>query len=86
MVGSIGIGYWLNFGFKSRRTKGLFRIVVVALLGSGIWASGFANQLNYSHNKLPEMLDFKDSGSCFASPFVWSSSMDCWMLYFKAWY
>ncbi|KAL5738865.1 hypothetical protein ACOSP7_031626 [Xanthoceras sorbifolium] len=70
MVGSIGIGYLLDFSFKSRRTRGLVGIAVVALLGSAIWAGGFANQLNYSHDKLPEKLDFKDSGSNFAGPFV----------------
>ena len=50
MVGSIGIGYWLDFSFKSRRTGGLFGIAVVALLGSDILVGGFANQLNYTHN------------------------------------
>ncbi|TXG52157.1 hypothetical protein EZV62_021326 [Acer yangbiense] len=70
IVGSIGIGYLLDFSFNSRRTRGLFGIAVVALLGSVICAGGFANQLKYSHSKLPEKLDFKDSGSGFAGPFV----------------
>ncbi|KAA0045379.1 UNC93-like protein 1 [Cucumis melo var. makuwa] len=51
MVGSIGIGYILDFSFKSRRTRGLFGVSLVALLGTGIWAGGLANQLRYSRNK-----------------------------------
>ncbi|XP_022151338.1 UNC93-like protein 1 [Momordica charantia] len=69
MVGSVGIGYILDFSFKSRRTRGLFGIGVVALLGTGIWAGGLANQLRYSRHKLPDKLDFKDSGSDFVGPF-----------------
>ncbi|TXG67739.1 hypothetical protein EZV62_009014 [Acer yangbiense] len=34
MVGSIGIGYWLDFNVKGRRTRGLFGIAVFALLDS----------------------------------------------------
>ena len=86
MVGSIGIGYWLDFSFKSRRTRGLFGIAVVALLGSGILAGGFANQLNFSHNKLPEKLDFKDSGSCFAGPFVLCFMQSCLHLWIAGCY
>lgn len=69
MVGSVGIGYILDFSFKSRRTRGLFGISVVALLGTGIWAGGLANQLRYSRQKLPDKLDFKESGSDFGGPF-----------------
>lgn len=70
MVGSFGIGYIMDFSFKSRRKRGLLGIAVVAVLGSAIWGGGLANQLRYSQNELPEKLDFKDSGSDFAGPFV----------------
>ncbi|KAL5568065.1 hypothetical protein UlMin_024640 [Ulmus minor] len=71
MLGSIGIGYLMDFSFKSRRTRGLFGIGVVALLGTAIWGGGLGNQLKYSRNNLPaDRLDFKDSGSDFAGPFV----------------
>ncbi|KAG6576610.1 UNC93-like protein 2, partial [Cucurbita argyrosperma subsp. argyrosperma] len=69
MVGSVGIGYILDFSFKSRRARGLFGIGVVALLGTGIWAGGLANQLRYSRQNLLDKLDFKDSGSDFVGPF-----------------
>lgn len=70
MVGSIGMGYIMDFSFKSRRKRGFLGICVVATLGSVIWGGGLANQLKYSQDKLPEKLDFKDSGSVFAGPFV----------------
>ncbi|KAJ8748132.1 hypothetical protein K2173_012599 [Erythroxylum novogranatense] len=70
MLGSAGIGYLLDFSFKSRRMRGFFGIGVVALLGTAIWGGGLANQLNYSHHNIPPSLDFKDSGSSFAGPFV----------------
>ena len=69
MVGSVGIGYILDFSFKSRRTRGLFGISLVALLGTGIWAGGLANQLRYSRHNVLDKLDFKDSGSDFVGPF-----------------
>lgn len=70
MLGSVGIGYLMDFSFKSRRMRGFVGIGVVALLSTAIWAGGLANQLNYSHHDLPQTLDFKDSGSAFAGPFV----------------
>ncbi|KAK4792725.1 hypothetical protein SAY86_023160 [Trapa natans] len=70
MLGSVGIGYILDFSFSSRRTRGFVGIGVVAILGTAIWGGGLANQVKYSHNNLPEKLDFKDSGSAFAGPFV----------------
>ncbi|KAH9780476.1 UNC93-like protein 1 [Citrus sinensis] len=70
MLGSVGIGYIFDFSFPTRRKRGFVGIVVVALLGSAIWAGGLANQLNYSHDKPPAKLDFKNSGSDFAGPFV----------------
>ncbi|XP_071725242.1 UNC93-like protein 1 [Rutidosis leptorrhynchoides] len=71
MIGSIGIGYVLDFSFKSRRMRGFVGIGVVALLGTGIWAGGLANQLTYSRHDVPDVkLDFKESGSDFAGPFV----------------
>ncbi|XWS65300.1 hypothetical protein CRYUN_Cryun05aG0081200 [Craigia yunnanensis] len=68
MLGSIGIGYVLDFSFQSRRMRGFVRIGVVALLGSAIWGGGLANQLPYSHDHPPKKLDFKESA--FAGPFV----------------
>ncbi|XP_021909094.1 UNC93-like protein 1 [Carica papaya] len=71
MVGSFAIGYVLDFSFRSRRRRGFVGICLVALLGTGIWAGGLVNQLTYSFNDLPEnRLDFKDSGSDFAGPFL----------------
>ncbi|KAF5743421.1 UNC93-like protein 1 [Tripterygium wilfordii] len=70
MVGSVGIGYVLDFSCKSRRSRGFLGIGVVALLGTAIWGGGLANQFNYSHDHLPQRLDFKDSGANFAGPFV----------------
>ncbi|XP_071725236.1 UNC93-like protein 1, partial [Rutidosis leptorrhynchoides] len=71
MIGSIGIGYVLDFSFKSRRMRGFVGIGVVALLGTGIWVGGLASQLTYSRDNIPEVkLDFKDSWSDFAGPFV----------------
>ena len=68
MLGSIGIGYVLDFSFQSRRMRGFVGIGVVALLGSAIWGGGLANQLPYSHDHPPKKLDFKESA--FAGPFV----------------
>lgn len=71
MLGSIGVGYLMDFSFQSRRARGFFGIGVVALLSTAIWGGGLANQLRYSRNDLPaEKLDFKNSGSDFAGPFV----------------
>lgn len=70
MLGSIGIGYIMDFSFKSRRTRGFAGITVVSIVGTAIWVGGLVNQLPYSRGDLPEKLDFKDSGSDFAGPFV----------------
>ena len=70
MIGSVMIGYIMDFSFKSRRVRGLVGIGVVALLGTGIWVGGLVNQLGYSRHDKPTRLDFKDSGSDFAGPFV----------------
>ncbi|PQM41278.1 UNC93-like protein 1 [Prunus yedoensis var. nudiflora] len=70
MLGSIGIGYIMDFSFKSRRTRGFAGITVVGIVGTAIWVGGLVNQLTYSRDDLPEKLDFKDSGSDFAGPFV----------------
>nr|XP_010934056.1 UNC93-like protein 1 [Elaeis guineensis] len=70
MLGSFGIGYFLDFSFKSRRTRGLMGIGAVAVLGTAIWAGGLANQLRYTNGKWEDPLDFKDSGGRFAGPFV----------------
>ncbi|XP_057489789.1 UNC93-like protein 1 [Actinidia eriantha] len=70
MIGSVMTGYIMDFSFKSRRVRGLVGIGVVALLGTGIWVGGLVNQLGYSREDKPARLDFKDSGSDFAGPFV----------------
>ncbi|XP_072958371.1 UNC93-like protein 1 [Typha angustifolia] len=69
MLGSMGIGYLLDFSFKSRRRRGYFGIGVVAVLGTAIWAGGLANQLRYTGGKSLNELDFKD-GREYAGPFV----------------
>ncbi|KAI3918468.1 hypothetical protein MKX01_041788 [Papaver californicum] len=70
MLGSVGIGYIFDYSFESRRNRGFIGIGVVALLSTGIWAGGLANQLTYSSEDLPEKLDFKISESGYAGPFV----------------
>ncbi|XP_068635413.1 UNC93-like protein 1 [Aristolochia californica] len=70
MIGSVAIGYVLDFSFKSRRTRGIVGIIAVAVLGTAIWGGGLAFQLNYTHDDLPKKLDFKKSGSEYAGPFV----------------
>ncbi|XP_019195058.1 PREDICTED: UNC93-like protein 1 [Ipomoea nil] len=70
MVGSVFIGFIMDFSFKSRRTRGLVGITVVAILGTAIWAGGLASQVKYSRDDMPDnKLDFKD-GSDFAGRFV----------------
>jgi MFS family permease len=71
MLGSVGIGYIMDFSFQSRRMRGFVGISVVAVLGTAIWAGGLANQLRYSRSHtLENLLDFKDSGADYAGPFV----------------
>ncbi|WOG92729.1 hypothetical protein DCAR_0312004 [Daucus carota subsp. sativus] len=70
MLGSVMVGYIMDFSFKSRRMRGLAGITVVGILGTAIWGGGLAHQLGYSRGDKPEKLDFKDSGSAFAGPFV----------------
>lgn len=71
MVGSVGIGYVLDFGFESRRKRGFFGVFLVAFLGTGIWSGGLVNQLRYSRNDLlDKLLDFKDTRSDFVGPFL----------------
>ncbi|CAL0327533.1 unnamed protein product [Lupinus luteus] len=67
MLGSVGIGYIMDFSFKSRRKRGIVGICVVGVLGSSIWGGAIANQIQ---RNIHETLDFKDSGSHFAGPFV----------------
>ncbi|KAL8538259.1 hypothetical protein ACS0TY_000293 [Phlomoides rotata] len=70
MIGSVFIGYVMDFSFKSRRARGLLGIGIVSVFGMAIWGGGLANQLDYSRHNLPsEKLDFKD-GHHFAGPFV----------------
>lgn len=74
MIGSVMIGHIMDFSFKSRRTRGLAGIGVVAVLGTGIWIGGLFNQRGYNYDDVQEktvkVLDFKNSGSDFAGPFV----------------
>ncbi|XP_058085017.1 UNC93-like protein 1 [Magnolia sinica] len=70
MLGSVAIGYVLDFSFKSRRMRGFVGIGIVGLLGTAIWGGGLANQLNYTREDKPEPLDFKSSGNDYAGPFV----------------
>lgn len=70
MLGSVGIGYLMDFSFQSRRKRGFLGIVTVGLLGTAIWGGGLANQLRYSRDHVPEKLDFKDSGRVYAGPFL----------------
>lgn len=70
MLGSVGIGYLLDFSFESRRKRGFLGVVVVGLLGTAIWGGGLANQLRYSKDHVPKKLDFKDSGGAYAGPFL----------------
>uniref|UniRef100_A0A0A9E7V7 UNC93-like protein 1 n=1 Tax=Arundo donax TaxID=35708 RepID=A0A0A9E7V7_ARUDO len=69
MLGSAGIGYFLDFGFSSRRKRGLVGVAAVAVLGTAIWGGGLANQLRYKDGKLPDLIDFKD-GHRYAGPFL----------------
>ncbi|KAG5617396.1 hypothetical protein H5410_017220 [Solanum commersonii] len=72
MIGSVLIGFIMDYSFKSRKARGLVGIIVVGLLSTAIWGGGFAKQLTYSHDDVPNhivLLDFKD-GSKFAGPFV----------------
>lgn len=70
MLGSVGIGYVLDFSFPSRKVRGYVGILLVALLGTAVWGGGLAHQLTYTREKLPEKLDFKNSHSDYAGPFV----------------
>ncbi|KAL3714823.1 hypothetical protein ACJRO7_006686 [Eucalyptus globulus] len=70
ILGSIGIGYVLDFSLPSRKMRGYIGIAIVALLGTAIWGGGLATQLKYSRHNLPKKLDFKDAGSDYAGPFV----------------
>ncbi|KAL6885520.1 hypothetical protein ACP4OV_010299 [Aristida adscensionis] len=75
MVGSAGIGYFLDFSFSSRRKRGLVGVVIVAVIGTAIWGGGLANQLKYSidikggKNVIDNPIDFKD-GHRYAGPFL----------------
>ncbi|CAL5034099.1 unnamed protein product [Urochloa decumbens] len=69
MIGSAGIGYFLDFGFASCRKRGLIAVAVVAVLGTAIWGGGLANQLRYKDGKWQDLIDFKD-GRRYAGPFL----------------
>ncbi|KAL3846044.1 hypothetical protein ACJIZ3_003447 [Penstemon smallii] len=69
MIGSVFIGYVMDFSFKSRRARGLLGVGVVAVFGTAIWGGGLAKQLDYTRHDLPIKMDFKE-GPDFAGPFV----------------
>lgn len=70
MLGSVGIGYVMDFSFPSKRMRGFVGIGVVATLGTAIWAGGLVEQRKYIHHLPAELLDFKDSGSKYVGPFL----------------
>jgi len=70
MLGSVAIGYVLDFSYESRKKRGLLGVAIVAVLGTVVWGGGLANQLRYTREKPLQEIDFKDSGSAFAGPFV----------------
>ncbi|KAI3808254.1 hypothetical protein L1987_24203 [Smallanthus sonchifolius] len=78
MFGSVMIGQIMDFSFKSRRTRGLAGISVVAVLGTRIWVGGLFNQRGYNYHDIRNMtlklIDFKNSGGDLAGPFVLYSS------------
>lgn len=67
MLGSVAIGYVMDFSFKSRRKRGVVGVCVVALLASATWGGALANQIK---RDLGVIMDFKDSGSSYAGPFL----------------
>ncbi|XP_040379597.1 UNC93-like protein 1 [Oryza brachyantha] len=70
MLGSAAIGYFLDFGFASRRKRGLFGVAAVAVFGTAIWGGGLANQLRYTDgNWNDKLIDFRD-GRRYAGPFL----------------
>ncbi|KAL6885553.1 hypothetical protein ACP4OV_010332 [Aristida adscensionis] len=63
IVGAAGVGCFLDFGFSSRRKRGLVGVVVVGVVGTAIWGGGLANQLRYikaGKNVMDNPIDFKD--------------------------
>ncbi|KAL5719296.1 hypothetical protein ACHQM5_012095 [Ranunculus cassubicifolius] len=71
MMGSIGIGYVLDYSSQNRRTRGYIGIGIVAVCSTAIWAGGLANQLAYPHKlEGADKIDFVKSGSDYAGPFV----------------
>ncbi|KAF5947446.1 hypothetical protein HYC85_013403 [Camellia sinensis] len=81
MIGSLVIGYIIDFSFKSRRVRGLVSVGIVGLVGTGIWVGGLVNQLKYWRHDLPKRLDFKDSGSEFAGLLVLARFTGSWVLW-----
>ncbi|XP_037449450.1 UNC93-like protein 1 [Triticum dicoccoides] len=69
MIGSAASGYFLDFGFTSRRKRGLVGIALAATLSTVIWGGGLANQLRYKDGKWDDLIDFKD-GRRYAGPFL----------------
>lgn len=70
MIGSLFIGFVLDYSHKRRKVRGLIGCGVLMVLSTAIWGGGLINQLGYSRTKLYSYeLDFKE-GKAYAGPFV----------------
>ncbi|KAJ7538750.1 hypothetical protein O6H91_11G062200 [Diphasiastrum complanatum] len=71
MAGSLAIGFILDRSNSKRRTRGFIGLSVMAIFTTVVWGGALVNQLHYSRHKHPsKLLDFKDSGSAYAGPFL----------------
>ncbi|KAI8880879.1 MFS general substrate transporter [Backusella circina FSU 941] len=67
IIGSLMIGYLLDYQGMSRRTRGIVALVILFLIVMGVWAGGFAFQLTFD-NDYNNPIGWKDSR--FGGPFV----------------
>jgi len=70
ILGSVAIGFILDFSFQSKKKRGFLGVAIVAVLETAIWGCGLINQLRYTRDKPLQQLDFIDSGAAFLGPFV----------------
>ncbi|KAJ7568612.1 hypothetical protein O6H91_01G040200 [Diphasiastrum complanatum] len=68
MLGSVVMGYILDHSSTKRRSRGLMGLGVMVALTMLGWGVALANQLRYSRQSRPELLDFKDSNLAYAGP------------------